>query len=63
MATMTDGKELCEALKGVNHENVKKRYGYNLTVTCIYRMVTDSWSAIRKVGKLKQLSYTCIKVS
>ena len=35
-------KEVCEALKGVNHENVKKCYEYNLTVTCSYRMITDS---------------------
>ena len=35
-------KEVCEALKGVNHENVKKRYVYNLTVTGSYRMIIDS---------------------
>ena len=35
-------KEVCEALKGVNHENVKTRYVYNLTVTGRYRMITDS---------------------
>ena len=35
-------KEFCESLKGVNHENVKNRYVYNLTVTGSYRMTTDS---------------------
>ena len=34
--------EVCEALKGVNHENVKKRCVYNLTDTGSYRMITDS---------------------
>ena len=34
-------KEVCEALKGVNHENVKKHYVYNLTVIDSYRMIIN----------------------
>ena len=35
-------KEVYEVLKGINHENVKKCYVYNLTITGSYRMITDS---------------------